>query len=42
MGAWCDRRTVCQRGSGVFTLDGKMIDRPHLSLAERIPASTAI
>lgn len=26
-------------GSGVFTLDGKMIDRPHLKLAERILAS---
>jgi len=26
-------------GSGVFTLDGKMIDRPHLRLAERILAS---
>jgi citrate lyase subunit beta/citryl-CoA lyase len=25
--------------SGVFTLDGKMIDRPHLRLAERILAS---
>ncbi len=27
-------------GSGVFTLDGKMIDRPHLRLAERIRART--
>ena len=26
-------------GAGVFTLDGKMIDRPHLKLAERILAS---
>ncbi len=26
-------------GSGVFTLGGKMIDRPHLRLAERIVAS---
>jgi len=25
-------------GAGVFTLDGKMIDRPHLRLAERILA----
>jgi citrate lyase subunit beta/citryl-CoA lyase len=28
-------------GSGVFTLEGKMIDRPHLKLAERILASVA-
>ena len=28
-------------GSGVFTLDGKMIDRPHLRLAERILAMTS-
>lgn len=27
-------------GAGVFVLDGKMIDRPHLRLAERILAST--
>jgi citrate lyase subunit beta/citryl-CoA lyase len=27
-------------GAGVFTLDGKMIDRPHLRLAERILAMT--
>jgi citrate lyase subunit beta/citryl-CoA lyase len=27
-------------GAGVFVLDGKMIDRPHLKLAERILAST--
>jgi citrate lyase subunit beta/citryl-CoA lyase len=27
-------------GAGVFTLDGKMIDRPHLRLAERILAVT--
>ena len=26
-------------GAGVFTLDGKMIDRPHLRLAERILAA---
>lgn len=26
-------------GAGVFTLDGKMIDRPHLKLAERILAA---
>jgi citrate lyase subunit beta/citryl-CoA lyase len=26
-------------GAGVFTLDGKMIDRPHLRLADRIMAS---
>ncbi len=26
-------------GAGVFTLDGKMIDRPHLRLAERILAT---
>lgn len=26
-------------GEGVFTLDGKMIDRPHLKLAERILAA---
>ncbi|HEY0207078.1 MAG TPA: hypothetical protein VGC15_23370 [Acetobacteraceae bacterium] len=25
-------------GAGVFALDGKMIDRPHLRLAERILA----
>ena len=28
-------------GAGVFTLDGKMIDRPHLRLAERILAAGA-
>jgi citrate lyase subunit beta/citryl-CoA lyase len=27
-------------GAGVFTLDGKMIDRPHLKLAERILAAS--
>jgi citrate lyase beta subunit len=42
MGAWCDRRSGCQRGSGVFSLDGKMLDRPHLGQAERIPASAGI
>jgi citrate lyase subunit beta/citryl-CoA lyase len=29
-------------GAGVFTLDGKMIDRPHLRLAERIMASSGM
>ena len=28
-------------GAGVFSLDGKMIDRPHLKLAERILAAAA-
>ncbi len=39
--AWA-RRVVAgfaaNQGSGVFTLDGKMIDRPHLRLAERLLA----
>ncbi|WP_211235907.1 HpcH/HpaI aldolase/citrate lyase family protein [Roseomonas gilardii] len=29
-------------GAGVLTLDGKMIDRPHLRLAERILATVAV
>ena len=28
-------------GAGVFALDGKMIDRPHLRLAERILAAAS-
>lgn len=40
--AWA-RRVIAgfaaNSGAGVFTLDGKMIDRPHLRLAERILAA---
>ncbi len=30
---------AAQPGAGVFVLDGKMIDRPHLKLAGRILAA---
>lgn len=40
--AWAERVRegfAAQPGAGVFALDGKMIDRPHLKLAERILAA---
>jgi citrate lyase subunit beta/citryl-CoA lyase len=40
--AWAQRvraAFAANPGAGVFAMDGKMIDRPHLRLAERILAS---
>lgn len=40
--AWAERVRdgfAANPGAGVFTMDGKMIDRPHLRLAERILAA---
>jgi citrate lyase subunit beta/citryl-CoA lyase len=40
--AWAERVLAgfaANPGAGVFSLDGKMIDRPHLRLAERLLAS---
>lgn len=42
--AWAERvrEGFADPDAGVFALDGKMIDRPHLKLAERILASAAV
>ena len=35
---WC---RPCHAGAGVVALDGAMLDRPHLALAQRLLAEAA-